>query len=211
MTMIENQYVADAVMAYLRSGHQPDESDSALLNMLGIIDLLREKASRDDVDSWVMDGVRGAKVEYAGLCLSLMKKYDTEPAVADGLREMWKTAPPMIQSHLIWRIMDDPALPREWHETIFAFILKNQVAFHAGSLKFLGDANTVVENAKRRYLDPRFPESKKWSYLCRVAGVATDTEEAQAFIAMGLKSEDEFTRQVAQVLLDTFYTRGAAK
>jgi hypothetical protein len=60
----------------------------------------------------------------------------------------------------------------------------------------------------RRLGDPSFPESKKWAYLCRVPQVAEDQEAAKSLVTMGLLMQDEFTRHVAGVLLDRFFSSG---
>jgi hypothetical protein len=201
---LRNEFLADAVLEHLRRGAVPSEADADLLNRLPIIDWLRERVQRPDVE-WLIRVIATQEGEFAGLCLSLLRKFDTGPAIQSVLQQRWSGASAFLKAHLMWRILDDPKLPEQWHEELFSFILREQDVFHAVSLKFLGTPDTVVEKARQRYEDPQFPQSKKWSYLCRVAGVAANPGEARRFLEVALSSLDPFTRRVATTLLNRFY------
>jgi hypothetical protein len=203
-TPIRNEFLADAVVEHLRRGALPSEADADLLNRLPIVDWLRERVQRSDVE-WLIHVIAAQEGEFSGLCLSLLQKFDTEPAIQSVLQQRWSGASAFLKAHLMWRILDDPKLPEEWHEELFSFVLREQDVFHAVSLKFLGTPETVVEEAHRRYEGPQFPQSIKWSYLCRVAGVAANPGEGRRFLEVALSSSDQFTRRVATTLPNRFY------
>ena len=199
------EFLAEALVHHLRSGAVPTEEEADLMNRLPIIDCLRDRAKRPDVDGWLMPAVSNQEGECAGLCLSLLRKFDTDPATCDSLKQRWSTASSFLKAHLLWRILDDPDLPQEWHQRIVDFILREQEAFHAASLKFLGPPERAAEIARKRFHDPKFPTSKKWSYLCRVVGTACDAQEARRFLQDSLRDPDPFTQRVASLLLERFY------
>jgi len=64
----------------------------------------------------------------------------------------------------MWRILDDPALPGEWHQQLFAFVLANWTTFNNVSLKFLGDRETVVLEVLKRLQDRSSPPSKRFCW-----------------------------------------------
>jgi len=198
-------FLADSVIEYLRSGNVPEEGDADLLNRVPFAELLRVRVKKQDVDAWLMPAIKGSEGEWAGLCLSLLREFDTDPGVRDVLQSRWRSASPFLKAHLMWRILDDLNLSPEWHQRIFDFVLAEKATFHAVALKFLGTPQTIIAQARRRYEDPTFPDTKKWAYLCQVAGVASDPKDAKTFLKSALASSNGFTRHVAQVLLDRFY------
>lgn len=196
--------VADAVVSYIRVGHLPTEEEADVLNRLPQINLLRTRIKEEDL-AWVFDVLEKRSGEVAGLYLSFLRQYTKRPEVQARLRERWESAAPFLRAHLMWRILDDPDLPEEWHQRLFDFVLAEWSTFQQVSLKFLGTPQTVVVQALKRIGDPSFPDSKKWAYLCRVPEVAEDQEAAKALVALGLQMKDPFTREVAQKLLDRFF------
>ena len=197
-------YVADAVIFSLRAGNLPDEESGDYLNRLPIVDMLRDRINKDDLQ-WIIEVLEKETGEVAGLFLSLIRKFDLQPDVKSFLRNRWESANAFLKAHLMWRILDDPELPEEWNRKIFDFILAEWETFHKVSLKFLGTPETVVMQALKRIGDPTFPDSKKWSYLCRVPEVASDQESAKALVSMGLTMKDPFAREVAGILLERFF------
>ena len=200
---------AKGILEILRETRKLDESIADQFNRRPLIDELRKHITDEDRDNWVLEGAAGDKVEHAGLCLSFLQKYDTQPAIIDFLRGHWENASPRIKAHLLWRILDDVNLPQDWHEKLFAFMLAHPLEFHSASLKFIGTPETVVQRVRERMQTAPYdgrPETKRWAYLCRVAGVAAQPEEAIEFLRHARENEElEFVRQVATSLLERFY------
>jgi len=204
------EFVADAVAAWLREGHQPSEQEANSLNRLPLVDLLRDRVAEDDLGdglSWLLAVVNEQSGELAALALSLLRRCSTRADIRDLLHGRWADAAPFLRAHLLWRILDDPDLPTSWHEELFEFVMSDEgwPVFREVSLRFLGTPQTVVLQALKRIADPSFPDTKKWAYLCRVPEVAEDREAAKALVTLGLSMEDPFARKVATRLLARFF------
>ena len=197
---------ADAVAQFLRLGHVPTEQEADWLNRLPIVDLLRSRMTEDDL-RWVWPAIENESGERLGLHLSLLRKFTTRQGVQQRLQQRWQTADAFGRAHLIWRILDDPQLPEEWHQKLFRFVLSDWEQFQKVSLKFLGTPSTVVQQTLKRIGDTSFPDSKKWAYLCRVPTVSDDSEAAKALVSLGLLMRDAFTKEVAAELLNRFFAK----
>jgi hypothetical protein len=198
------RFVAEAIMARLRTGQKPSEQEAAVMNGVPFVDALREVVMPDDV-RWILAALEHESGEVAGLFLSLLRNHANQEQVQEFLKAKWESATPFLRAHLLWRILDDPNLPDVWQKRIFEFMLEKWETFQSVSLKFLGNSETIVSAAQERYDDPSVPSTKKWAYLCRVASISSDPKSAKRFLKLGLKAEDEFARRVAAVLLDRFY------
>jgi hypothetical protein len=112
----------------------------------------------------------------------------------------------------MWRILDDPQLPDEWHRTIFDFVIAEWETFSGVVRMFLGGPKSIIPNVLRRLGDASYPESKKWINFCRLPEIAEDQEAAKALVSLGRLMPDPFCREVAEVLLQRFFAahqRGA--
>jgi hypothetical protein len=197
-------FIADAVVSYLRAGHLPWDQEADYLNRVPIIDFLRIKIVKADL-TWLLRVIETRTGELAAFCLSLLQKFAKERSIQQILREKWEGADAFLKAHLMWRLLDDPDLPSEWHKRLFDFVLEEWKTFQDVSLKFLGSPQTVVSQVLRRIGDAGFPDSKKWAYLCRVPEVAEDREAAKALLTLGASMSDPFCREVAGVLLQRFF------
>src|SRR5215213_335378 len=208
--MEELEFISHALVSYMRNGNKPTEIEADYLNRLPIVDKLRGQITEGDL-RWISDTVEKESGEVCGLYLSLLRKFDYQTDVQLHLRKRWENADAFLRAHLMWRILDDPNLAQEWHRRLFDFVLEEWDTFNSVSLKFLGTPQTVVIQALKRIGDSNFPDSKKWAYLCRIPGPAEDQEAARALLHLGLSMNDEFARQVAEVLLERFFQRRPSK
>jgi hypothetical protein len=197
-------FAAEAIISYLRTGHQPKDEDSDRLNQVPLIDALRSRITTYDV-SWIMAVVAAESGSLAAFYLSLIKKFDTRTDIRDMLRQRWETATPYLRAHLMWRILDDPQLPEEWHRAIFNFVIAEWATFSEVVRKFLGGPKSVIPNVLRRLGDASYPESKKWINFCRLPEIAEDQEAAKALVSLGRLMPDPFCKEVAEVLLQRFF------
>lgn len=203
-------YVADALVCSMRSRVRPDERTADLLNRLPIVDRLRSRIEIGDVEDWVRPVLNEETGEVAGLYLSLLKRHDTVPDVAKDLKRRWEVAKsPFMRAHLMWRILDDPDLEEDWHRRIFAFVMEEWQTFHEVSLKFLGTPESVIFKVLRRMADPDYPDTKRWSYLCRMVDVGADQEAVRSLLVLtgrnpGTAFASRFAAEVASHLVDRF-------
>jgi polar amino acid transport system ATP-binding protein len=200
--------VADAVVAQIRNGSFPEGENAEFLNRFQIIDLLRERIDETDLPRLfgVIEGREGASAAFA---LSLLRKFSERQEVQARLRSRWKSANAFLRGYLLWRILDDPELPGDWHATLFDFVFKEWDTFRKEQLMFWGMRKNVLEGIKSRISNPSFPESKKWAYLCCLPELAEDQKAAEGMIRSELDSSDAFTREVSRRLLDRFFSKRA--
>jgi hypothetical protein len=192
--------VADCVVWRLRSGACPDARDAELLNHTPLIEAMREAITDGDL-SWVLAGVRADGDARDALFTSLLRRHAQRPEVQERLRSIWQVATPYMQSHVLWRMLDDPALSQDWHAQLFDFVQTEWALFETGVRKFLGaDDELILARAINRFGDPAFPETKKWVYLCSAATAASYPHAVRALLSLGAVSEQSFTRNVAGVL-----------
>jgi hypothetical protein len=197
-------FIARAIVSALRDKKVPTEVECEQLNQLPIIDEIRTKIEKSDLP-WIWPIVDSENGERAGLFLGLLRQYSQETDVQSRLRSHWETAGSFVRAHLMWRILDDPSLPTEWHERLFHFVLTEWKDFQKVSVKFLGTPQTVIIQVLKRIADPTFPASKKWAYLCRVPQVAEDPQAAKAVILFGASAGDAFAQKVSRELLKRFF------
>jgi hypothetical protein len=196
-------FVARCVVAKLRRNDVPDEADADLMNRVPFIDVLRQTIVAGD-QAWIWKGATGTG-ERAGLYLSLLRRLDHGPDIQAGLKELWKTSDAFAKSHILWRILDDPALPLEWHQEIFAFVMSEWPVFQDVCRKFLGEPDLFLAQALERYADPHIPESKKWSHMCRIQAAPLQRAAQLALLRLGAVNANAFTQRVAKDLLTRFH------
>jgi hypothetical protein len=205
------RYVADAVVARLRAGARPDDEECDLLDRLPLVDALRGRIVPTDLD-WIWPVAESESGPRCGLFLSLVRTLSHRPDVQDRLRRRWHdTDSGFVRMHLVWRLLDDPALPDAWHRMMFDAVLEDWALFADVCRRFLGDdPQMLAPRALARVSDAAFPESKRWIQLCRVLALSTDRDAARALIAVHAQSRDVFTGDVARTLLDRFGQLAAA-
>ena len=198
-------FISSAVVSHMRSGHLPWEQEADYLNRLPLIDFLRMRITEDDLP-WILKVIDTNTGEVGALCLSLLRRFSSRTDIQETLRERWNDADTFFKAHLMWRLLDDPNLPSDWHERLFDFVLNEWPTFKEVSLKFLGTPETVVLQALLRMGDSSFPDSMKWAYLCRVPEVAKDQVAAKSLVTLGASMPDPFCKKVADVLLQRFFS-----
>jgi hypothetical protein len=198
-------YIAEAIVSYLRASHRPSDEDADSLNQIPIIDVLRSRVAEADL-SWLLSAIESETGPIAALYLSLLKQFDTRSDVKDALKHRWETADAYLRAHLMWRILDDPDLPEEWHQRIFEFVMAEWSVFSSVVRKFMGSPKTVIPNVLRRMADPSYPDTKKWVNFCRLPEIADDQESAKAIVQLGCMMPAPFTREVAGALMGRFYS-----
>jgi hypothetical protein len=206
LTADDLAFLAKAALSRMRDGVLPTDEESDWLNQLPMIDAVRLQVMQEDLP-WIFAVVEGETGKRAGLCLSMLRKFATWEDVQVRLRARWEQSNAFLRSHLIWRILDDPEVPEEWHRRLFEFILAEWQTFQEVSLKFMGTPQNVVAQVLKRIGDASFPDAKKWAYFCRVPEVAEDQEAARALVTLGLQMKNAFTRHVAAELLRRFFPR----
>lgn len=204
----ELQYIADIVLAQIRDGHFPEDANAEFLNRFQLIDILRDRVEEKDV-SLLLNVVESDSGPSAAFAASLLRSFCRREDVQARLRTRWESASDFLRCYLLWRILDDPDLPLEWHVKLFDFIFDKWDTFKNEQMMFWGTRQNVLAGIRRRMSDPTFPKTKTWAYLCCLPELAEDRGAAEAAVRNGLDSSDPFTRKVAGKLLARFFVKEA--
>lgn len=192
---------ASFILAMLRAGDRPSPDEADELTYAPLLGHLRSMIAEDDL-VWLLPLIRTSIDERAGFYITLLHAHAKRPQVQSILREVWHGAGPLIRSHLLWRLTDDPDLPGEWKERLFEFVLAEWRVFQSAALRFYGGKqDAALAMALERFCGSEFPRSKGWAYLCTIADTTKFPNAARAILELGRTSSDGFTREVARRLL----------
>jgi hypothetical protein len=213
--VLATSFVANAILAQMRSGVQPPEQDCAALNRFRVhdvlrphIDSLRSRVADNDLP-WLLDLVKQDSPQLAAFGLSLLRPFCKQADVQERLRARWHNAKPFMRQHLLWRLLDDPQLPGEWHRRIFDFIIRDDwQGFREVTATFCGTNEELIVHVLRRLGDKTFPDSKKWVYLCRLAAGIDDVAVVRVLLGLGHLVGDPFAQEVTKVLLEEVACEG---
>lgn len=209
-----NRFVASAIVAYLESGAVPEEGYAARLLYAAEIKIMRELvAQRPPLVERLLqiaETETGARPAFA---LALIRHACCQPETAARLRRLFDeraATDPGLACHLVWRVLDDPDLPDDWHKRLIDYLMSNWDAWkqHLSEFKEPGPEGMIAV-IRGRLADPTYPSSKKWIYLlCLPDGLASDGQEAERIIREAAGSGEENIRLVAEALLRRFYNCG---
>ena len=198
----ELKFMASAVMAMIRKGPQffPSEEQAKMLDQLPFIDVLRKSVLETDLPL-LFESVNPSRQELSGLFISLLREHRKRDDVTDFLYRIWEDSSPYVRGRAMWRILDDPDLPKTWKQRIFDYVLAEPQTFNEICARFYGGPQEIIEHTLKRLADPTFSPAKKWVYMCPLLEIAKDKDAARALISLSLNDKDEFTRDVARTLI----------
>ena len=206
-----NSYVADAIVSRLASGAWPSDEDAAHLLYAPEIPQMRMLVpDYPGLASALLKVASSETGNRAAFSLSLLRHVAAGPEWAQSLRDLFLKngdTNPTFACHVIWRLLDNPELPLDWHDSLFKYILGHWDAWKRHSAEFEEpgplEMVTAVEN---RLSDPTFPASKKWIYLlCLPDGLATDAMAAKRIVERETESSDKFRAYVATEIVHRFW------
>jgi hypothetical protein len=201
---MQTSFVADAIIAALRSGSYPSDEEARALDRRPLIDLLRQRIEESDVQPLLSIVERGPD-GLAGFAASLLRRYAQQDTVKNCFESQWGKATPYLKNRLMWRMLDDPNLDQAWHARFFEFVIAEWKTFRDFNQEFYGGGPKALASILTRLADATFPESKKWIYLCSAPEVIDDRAAAKALVTLGRSMSDPFARDVAEILLERFF------
>jgi hypothetical protein len=170
------------------------------LTTMGQMDELRPFVQEEDL-GWILPDLLTYSDERAAFQISLTAKFAIREDVKLVLRNSWEAANVHQKSHLLWRILDDPMLPQEWHGKLFDFVQSEWGQFQKTCSRFYGGTpDGIIAGTVERYVGSNFPQSKKWAYLCNLATVKKSPATVEFFLQQALRSNHAFERKVAESL-----------
>ena len=192
------------LVARLRGGYRPTDEEVAFWNVAETIDTLRSQVTEADL-AWITPPISEDDGPRAEFYLALLKPLATNTGIRALLTQRFETASPYLKMQLLWRLLDDPDLPRATHRTLFDFVTSEWDTFQ-GCVSYLGTPSEVIQAALRRLAE--CPETKRWIYLCCMPQYATDQRAVKGLLKVASGSADAFTADVSRVLLERFFSDG---
>ena len=94
----------------------------------------------------IAESETGSRPAFA---LALVRHACSEPATAGRLRCLFDeraTADTGLACHLVWRVLDDPDLPDDWHKRLFNYLMDNWDAWkrHLAEFKEPGPGGMIA-------------------------------------------------------------------
>jgi len=171
-------WIDSCVDGVLRDGRSGRGLDPGLVDKLvkkEVADRLRKRLRHEDA-GWILECLRSRQEGVLAFAVAVVRPLQDNDAVRERLFEIWEESlPPRIRVGLVFRLLDYNDLSLAWHDNLYNWVLENERPWRDKATEWysLGE---LVENAKERLGNPRFPESKKWMYLLQVARFGTCRE-----------------------------------
>jgi hypothetical protein len=197
--------MASEQMKKLRGGYRPNEAEALAWNVAENVYLLRRDITASDL-KWIKPPIEEDEGPCASFFTALLQPLATNENVRDFLVRRFKTAGPYLKVQLLWRLLDDAALPAATHESLFSFVLSDWDFFQSSCVSYLGSPSQIIEAALRRIAD--CPVGNRWIYLCCLPKYAADQHAVKGILAIATNSAETFTAHVARTLMERFFNGG---
>lgn len=192
--------VSERVVRQLRSGEQVSDEDANGVNHFPEIDTARSLIKEDDLPK-LLELLTSERRAVMFMAITLLNRFVTHPKVSEALKEIWAAHLDYETRYtLLWRLLDDPHLPLEFHREILSFIKQDWSRFLKSAGAWYGTPANIMTGVEARLKAPSFPESKAWIYLC-VALASPDSEAVKRLINGYTNSRNSFVADVARGLL----------
>jgi len=199
-----NDYLASKVIEDIRHKRVFDASLVVKLNEAPLIDSLRVAVQKKDV-SILLKMADSKNTAISGLALGLLQKYNKLAVVKSflvnksGLSKDWQRNLPVM-----CRRLDDVNVDVSVHEETYKLITDNIRAFLSVSPAWFGGVDKVLSVSKARLVDPKFPRTKDWFYLCMALG-SSDRASVKKLLKAYKSNKNKFISRVAKELLQRFF------
>jgi hypothetical protein len=150
-------------MSRLRSGYYPTEAEALAWNTAENTHLLRSEITEADLE-WIVPRIQEDEGPRASFYSALLQPLATNPEVRKFLSQRFETASPYLKAQLLWRLLDDAALPNATHIKLFEFVISDWELFQSSCVAYLGNPSVIVQAALGRLAE--CPASRRWIYLC---------------------------------------------
>jgi hypothetical protein len=192
-------YLASKVLEDLRRGVRLPKELVLELTSYRYIDNLHGAVRPTDIPV-LIDNAKSRNLPFSILAINLLKGFANRREVRKFFQDEWKKARSYEKRYaLLWRLLDNEALPVPVHEQIFSFIKGNFARFKADIRKWFGGKEHVIEGCRHRLRMKRLPPTKRWVYLC--CALAGDNSRAvMALIEEYDLPHDDFFQGVASYL-----------
>lgn len=195
------KYLADKVMDdLLNRPNEFSEEFAEAVNRQPYIDFLRAKVSENDI-SYILKIDIDSKPQLRSLIITMLLPVREDKTVKSFFEEAWEKYKDFrTRIALMFRLLDYKDLNSKYRDSIYKFIRDNWEEFIEQEKTWCGGETKVLEFAKLRLKDSRYPPYKAWIYLCIAMG-SSDKEGVRKLLKKYTTNNDDFIAKVAQELL----------
>lgn len=197
-------FVAEAIMTRVRAGEFPEEPEAQALNEYRFLSAIRPFVQPEDVPR-ILDAVDRFPAERGGFAANLLRRFCPRNDIQCRIQRRWESADAALRVHLLWRLLDDPAIHRSWHDKLFGFVVDQWLVFRASLSRWYATPDQVIPGVIEAIADPDVPDSKRWAYLCCLPEIAGDQRTALAILRAASRSLDPLSREFADAILRRFF------
>jgi len=147
--------------------------------------LLSELIRPEDAE-WLLELGESNDTLKRGCARTLMRNIAHLPEVGEHLRKAWdeNDLSDDDRNALLWRVLDDPSLPRDFHKKIWDWIKRNRGSFNKALLDYLKPYmerknKDLIQVMEESMDDACHPESKRWIYVAAAVVSADSTESKE--------------------------------
>lgn len=201
MERIIAEYLADKLINDIRSGVILLPELCEAVTSVPLIDYLRSRIRVEDFDRIraLCDSENAAS---QNLGLALLRNIEHESEVRSFLENLWERPDLSFRTRigLQFQLSNYVNLDPSMRKRFLAFTLDNWQPFLDNQVAWCSGPQGVINFCRQRLTDTRFPQSKKWLYMCVVAA-SDDSTSARSLLEGYQNDPDPFTREVVQEVL----------
>lgn len=193
------------IMRLLRNGGVPSvELAESVSRGLRTIEL--KHLVRDDDESAILnwlDSTEPALIELACTLSSPLIKRGRHPRLVSKMNFLWDNPDYVIRRHVVWRLLDDPAIGDAMQRKILQFIEANWEQWWREGLQWNSKdekGKMVAVHRKRMAAGSDTPDKKAWIYLIQ-ASIDTDKSAVCDLVSPYVQSPHAFVAEVANRIL----------
>lgn len=204
MHAMGDENTMNGLISRLRSGYRPTETEAIAWNVADTVHVLRSEITEADLRWIIPPPSRMRRVRSLRFMPRFLQPFATNPEVRHFLAQRFETAGPYLKAQLLWRLLDDAALPSAVQNKLFEFVISDWSFFQNACVAYLGSPSEILQAALGRLAD--CPTTKRWIYLCCLPQYADDQHAVKGVLTIAVNSTETFTAHVAHTLMDRFFT-----
>lgn len=172
-----------------------------------VIDVVREAVSSDDLPL-ILNLGRSGSLPVANFAVGgLLRRFIRLPEVRTYLLQYWEAhASKGRRHHVLFRLLDIEDLDEALRRKLWIFVRDNLDWLSREHAEWFGGPPAVLDSVRSRLGDAKFPDKKKWVYLCSVPGTS-DRPALRILLQPFLSSAELLTVDVARHLMECISTR----
>lgn len=178
-----HKYLALKITEDIRKGIFLSTSLIEEISRIKITDMIRNQLYENDID--ILRKYLGSEeINLKLFAIDLLQRFIDNESVQKEMLSLWEqTQKYEIKAVVMFRLLDNPDLNDEMHNSFYDFIEQNWNRWINDRIKIFADGDTknILYVMKSRLSDKRFPLSKAWIYLL-ISTASPDLEGCRQLI-----------------------------